>query len=700
MTRDNTPDTPGPQPPARPAAAAPWDDPALLSALAPSRRDPPHVRSGKAPEALDLRLLPPALGAWAAAFWAVGRPAAAWSAVAAAALACLGAAILLAVAVLRRRPPRHRADHRPGAPQDRPETIGSATATLLVCLVAICGVLAVGAAQMWSRSLDPLTAATTRPGFVTLIGTIAEQPRVSATPRATTVITILDVESLEGRPCRQRAIVLAGQEWARLEMGDRVRVHASPEATDPGRREAALIGRSASVRLLEPASGTLGAVTALRRGLAQAAGAPTGGASPGQAPPGPWPAGSRELVPGVALGDDHALPASVRQDMRTVSMTHLTAVSGQHVAIVLGLCLAALGVVPRRWRALIGALLLAGLVILVRPSGSVLRSAAMGSVMLLGVAAGRRATALPSLCTAIVLLLLIDPWQARDYGFALSVSATAGILLGQRPVAAALSRHLPRWAATAVALPLVAQAACAPILILLQPSVGAWSVPANVLAAPVVPLVTVCGILAALIAPLWPAAAWLIAWPATAGCAWLVAVAGAFAHLPGAQMAWPAGITGALGAAGAEAVALALAHPGARRRCACLLRRPPGAGRLPGILRAAAGRRPPPRGRLGPWHPPDPRAPAGRAAPEAPAPRQESPGTRQSSPRWSSSAPGRRSWPTALWRSSWPRPRPRTPRRRSRGSRPPPMRPTSSTPSSRPPCSESRGSSSSPPWSR
>ncbi|RRD27282.1 ComEC/Rec2 family competence protein [Actinomyces bowdenii] len=630
MTRDITR---GPRPPTLPAAAAPWDDPAVLSALAPSRRGRAPARTGKAPEALDLRLLPPALSAWAAAFWAVGQPAAAWGTVAAAALACLGPGILLAIAALRFRPPRHRADDRPGAPQDRPETIGSPAASLLVCLVAICGVLAVSAAQMWSRGLDPLTAATARPGAVTLLGTVAEQPRVSVTPRATTVITILDVESVDGRPSRQRAIVLAGQEWARLDMGDRVRVRASPRATEPGRRETALIGRSATVRLLEPASGALGAVTALRRGLARAVGAPTGGTEGAAALPGPWPRGSRELVPGVALGDDHALPAEVRQDMRTVSMTHLTAVSGQHVAIVLGLCLAALGVVPRRWRALVGALLLAGLVILVRPSGSVLRSAAMGSVMLLGVAAGRRAAALPSLCAAILLLLLADPWQSRDYGFALSVSATAGILLGQRPMAAALSRRLPRWAATALALPLVAQAACAPILILLQPSAGAWSVPANVLAAPVVPLVTVCGILATLIAPLWPAAAGLIAWPATAGCAWLVAVAGALAHLPGARMPWPAGITGALAAAGAEAVVVALAHPGARRRCARLLRRPPGPGRLPGGPRRAVGLRRPPRGRLVPWHRPDPRAPEARAAPAAPAPRQESPGTRPSSPR-------------------------------------------------------------------
>lgn len=660
-----------------PPAPAPWDAPGVLAALAPRRRAADHARAGKAPEALDLRLLAPALSAWAAAFWAVGlHGSSSWRTAVGAALAGLGACAVLLPRVVGFRPPRHRADPRPGAQDQRPASIGSPAAGLLLCAAAATSVLAVSSAQLWARGQDPLVAAVGRGEAVVLIATIGEQPRVLATPRATTVLTILDVESVDGAPSRSTALVLGGDQWARLEMGSRVRVRTTPRAADPGARHTALIGRSASVRLLSAPSGTLGAVTALRQGLSRAAGAPDHASA--------WPPGSSALLPGVALGDDHALPATVRQDMRTVSMTHLTAVSGQHVAIVLGLVLAALGVVPRRWRALAGALVLAGLVVVVRPSGSVLRSATMGCVMLAGVVAGRRAAALPSLGTGVLLLVLADPWQARDYGFALSVAATAGILLGHRPAAAVLSRRLPRWLATTVALPLVAQAACTPILILLQPSVGVWSVPANILAAPIVPLVTICGILAALVAPLWPAAAAAIAWPAVAGCAWLVVVAGFFAHLPGASMAWPAGPPGAATAAVIEAAALCLAHCGARRRIRHLLAE---------ALAGAAGRLS--RGRLGPWHPPAPRAPGAHAAP-----RPVPPGIRPSSPRWFSSALVRRSWPTGLWPASWPRPRPRTRRRRSLGSRPPPMRPTSSTPWSLPPCSASRGSSSSQPLSR
>ncbi|CAM2857128.1 DNA internalization-related competence protein ComEC/Rec2 [Actinomyces slackii] len=642
---------------------AAWDDPAILSALGP---EPATAPADKAPEALDLRLAVPALSAWAAAAWAVGRTgAAAWQEPAAAALAALGVAALLAAALCRFRPPRHRADPRPGAPEGEPASMGTPTASLMVCCLAAASALAVSSAQVWARQQDPLTEAAEQGRSATLIGTIAQQPRVIASARATTVLTVLDVASVDGAASGLSATVLGGQEWADLDMGAQVRVRTSIRPAEPGSAQAALIGRG-SPRLLAPASGTLGAVASLRQGLARAAGT-------GQA--GPWPEGARELVPGIALGDDHALPAGLRQDMRAVSMTHLTAVSGQHVAIVLGLSLTALGVLPSRWRALTGAVVLAALVVLVRPSGSVLRSAAMGSVMLVGVAAGRRAAALPALFGGVIVLLLADPWQSRDYGFALSVAATAGILLASRPATAALSQRLPGWLAALIALPLVAQAACAPILILLQPAVGLWSVPANALAAPVVPLATVLGLMAALIAPLWPQAGAALAWPAVVACSWLVLLARFFAGLPGAQVAWPAGLPGAAGLAALEAAALVAASRRARSG-------------LARVWKAAC------HGRLGPWHPPAHRALVAHGRPPA------RPGIRSSSPPSSSSARARRSWPTGRWPVSWLRPGTRTPRRRSRDSRPPLTSPTSSTPSSHPRCSASPDSSSSPPWSR
>ena len=614
---------------------APWDDPALYAYLRQEqernryRDGGQHATSSKAPEALDLRLLAPALACWAGAGWAVGREAAdAWRQVLLLASGCTALAALLVVAVLRFRPPRHRADPRPGAPEHDPGAMGTLSASLLVCALCAATVLTISAAHLWARQRDPLTAAVATGQPVTLIGTVSQQPRVSATSRSTLVITTLDVEQVNTRASTLSATVLGDTQWLSLPMGTRVRVRTRLRPTEAERAEAAIIPKRAGLTVLGPPSGILGAVTSVRAGLAQAVGAPGIGAS-GAAGAGEetglWPPGARSLVPGVALGDDHALPAPLREDMRTVSMTHLTAVSGQHVAIILGLGLEALGALPRRWRALLGAVMLTLLVILVRPSGSVLRAATMGAVMLLGVVAGRRAASVPALCAGAIVLLLIDPWQSRDYGFALSAVATAGIVIGSKPVAAHLSRRLPRWLAAAVALPLVAQAACGPILILLQPSVGAWSVPANLLSEPAAVIATISGLLAALIAPAWPAAAAVTAWPALAACSWMVWVAGFFAHLPGATLPWPEGLTGALALGACEIGVLLAVSPRARRALA------DGAGRL----------RRPARGRLAPWQRPAPPAPGARAKH-----RLDSAGTRPSWRRSSSSAPARKFSPT------------------------------------------------------
>ncbi|WP_103062058.1 ComEC/Rec2 family competence protein [Actinomyces qiguomingii] len=547
-------------------APAPWDDPATLRRLSPRHRARHAIRDS-APEPLDLRLIPSAIGAWAVAFWAVGldgtRP---WMPIAVVAGVSAAAAIPLALAAARFRPPRHRHDPRPGADAPNGAAVGSLTASLLVVALTVTAVLTAASAGSWARSRDPLTVAARERRTVILVGTVTRTPRATATARSTTVLTTLTVHTVDGAPSRLLATVLGGADWLTIPMGAPVRVQARLQAAAPGSAEAAIIGANADVSVTGPANGMLGTVGSLRDGLSAAVGKEPASTSSQTGARMTWPAGARSLVPGVALGDDHALPAQVREDMRTVSMTHLTAVSGQHVAIVLGLVLAGLGVLPRWLRAAVGALVLAGLVILVRPDGSVLRAATMGAVMLIGVAAGRRSASLPALCVGVIALLLADPWQARDYGFALSVLATAGILLGAAPLTALLARRLPRPLAAGAALPLVAQIACAPVLVLLRPTVGLWSVPANVLAAPPVPVATVCGILAALLAPLSPHAAAVIAWPATASCAWLALVARAFARLPGASIAWPGQVGGAVLLAGLEVAALAALYWRRRRR--------------------------------------------------------------------------------------------------------------------------------------
>ena len=286
------------------------------------------------------------------------------------------------------------------------------------------------------------------------------------------------------------------------------------------------------------------------------------------------------LVPGLAVGDTSAVPNDLDAAMKTASLSHLTAVSGANCALVVGIAfgVAALCGARRGVRVACGMAVLAGFVVLVTPEPSVVRAAVMAAVAMLGVLLGRVGAGLSVLCLAVVALLVADPWIAAEIGFALSVAATGSLLLLSGPLTDGIGRWMPRPLALALAVPLAAQLACGPLLLIVEPSVALYGVAANLIAAPAAPIATVVGLAACLAAPLPVVQAGLaaIAWlPA----AWIAGTAATVAGLPGATVPWAEGGWGvaALAAVGA-AVGIVCAARGrtrawrrARRASAALL---------------------------------------------------------------------------------------------------------------------------------
>ena len=178
------------------------------------------------------------------------------------------------------------------------------------------------------------------------------------------------------------------------------------------------------------------------------------------------PASQRALVPALVDGDDAGMPPGLVEDFRTTGLTHLTAVSGTNLTLVVGFLL----VVARwvgvrgRWLGVVGVAGIVGFVLLARTEPSVLRAAAMGTVALVGLGRGGWHRGVRGLGAAVVGLLLVEPGLASTAGFALSVLATAGILLLAPSWRDALARWLPRWLAEAVAVPAAAQLACTPLV--------------------------------------------------------------------------------------------------------------------------------------------------------------------------------------------------------------------------------------------
>ncbi|MBW4041529.1 MAG: MBL fold metallo-hydrolase [Acidobacteria bacterium] len=252
------------------------------------------------------------------------------------------------------------------------------------------------------------------------------------------------------------------------------------------------------------------------------------------------------LLPGLAVGDTSRVGADLQQAMRDASLTHLTAVSGANCAVVtVGvLALGAVLRLPRALRVIAAGAALSGFVVLVSPQPSVVRAAAMAAVALACAFRGGRAAGVPALSVAVLVLLVGDPWLAWSAGFVLSAAATAGLLLLAPPLAERLARVLPHRLALVLAVPIAAQVACQPVLVLLQPGIPVFGVIANLLAEPAAPLATVLGLLACLIGPFAAPLASGVAVLAWLPAAWIGVVARTTSRLP--QLGWPAGAVGAV----------------------------------------------------------------------------------------------------------------------------------------------------------
>lgn len=246
------------------------------------------------------------------------------------------------------------------------------------------------------------------------------------------------------------------------------------------------------------------------------------------------PSDALALVAGLAIGERSLLSELTAEQMRDLSLTHLVAVSGANLAIVIGavwFLAAALGL-SRNLRFATGLIAMAGYVLLVGPESSVIRAATMALFVTVGLWLGRGSSPLHSLALAVSILLLVDPGIATDFGFSLSAIATAGLLVAAGPIFELLKPKMPDWLALGIAAALSAQLFTTPILLMLQPGLPLYAVLANLLVEPVVAPVTILGISAAAVALPIPQLASLGIQIAALGTGWIVFVAQELSALP------------------------------------------------------------------------------------------------------------------------------------------------------------------------
>lgn len=429
---------------------------------------------------------------------------------------------------------------------------------------------------------SPLAAAAKASAVITADVRVAGEPhpvRVSG-PKPRQRVVVVDASTILVRIHHQAwrcatpvRLLLSPDDGGRLRMGDTVRVVARAGASRVGDRSAAYL------RVLDPpltvaqAPWWARAADSWRSGLRAAATSPNRDAS--------------GLLPALAIGDTSLAPRSLTDDMQASGLSHLSAVSGANVSIVLAavVLLALLCRVRGRWLAIVCLVALLWFVLVARASPSVVRAAVMGGIGVLPVLAGWQrkpggVDALLALSLAASVLIVVDPWLAVSWGFALSCAATAGLVVGasmlmrrldamrarrspgshwdtggmttparlpsevaagsgirrgsrfagrvrghSRALLSRGRRRLATWFLSAAIVTVSAQVAVTPLLLAMGASVSWVALPANVLAEPAVAPATISGLLASAASQVSPEAAAVIAKPGLAATAWIAAVA-------------------------------------------------------------------------------------------------------------------------------------------------------------------------------
>ncbi|MEV5592464.1 ComEC/Rec2 family competence protein [Streptomyces sp. NPDC052496] len=562
-----------PPPPAHPVPDAGTCTATDRSAIHATAASPYGAADPRQPDPIiDLRLAGPALAAWGAAALALG-----WSGGSVAG-ACAAAVVLAAIAVVVavRRPERRSA--------------GALIALAAVLLGAVAGA-ASAALHVADVRRGPLPGLAGRHATVTAEVELTGDPRLTrprvrgarqAPPALVFTADALRVTAPDGTVTATRTPVLVVvhrtkrlAEWQRLLPSTRVRItaRAAPPLQPSDRAAAALrVTTATAPQVVRDPDALQRLAGELRAGLREA----SDGLSPD----------ARALLPGLVVGDTARVPPDLDDAFRATDLTHLLAVSGSNLTILLVLLigpphlavraerrgLAPLLGLSLRTTALVGGSIALAFVIVCRPDPSVLRAAACGLITLLAIGTGRRRSLVPALAAAVLVLVLHDPWLARSYGFLLSVLATGALLtLAPRWSAALQRRRVPPRLAEVLAAAAAAQAVCAPVIVVLASRVGLVAVPCNLLAELAVAPATVLGFAALATAPFAPPLAHALAWCASWPTEWVAGVARTGAGLPGAELDWPGGWAGAALLAAVTVVSVLLGRRLLRRPWLCVL---------------------------------------------------------------------------------------------------------------------------------
>ena len=146
----------------------------------------------------------------------------------------------------------------------------------------------------------------------------------------------------------------------------------------------------------------------------------------------PWSARSAAVVSAILIGDRAGLDADVERRLQEAGTYHVIAISGGNIAILAGCLIVFLRLCRAgpRLSALLVIVMLSAYALVVEGGASVGRATLMAAIYFVAVFCDHRTLPLNVAALTAATLLCLEPLQVVDAGFALTLGATLGILVG------------------------------------------------------------------------------------------------------------------------------------------------------------------------------------------------------------------------------------------------------------------------------
>jgi competence protein ComEC len=240
---------------------------------------------------------------------------------------------------------------------------------------------------------------------------------------------------------------------------------------------------------------------------------------------------------GLLLGQRSTIPKDISDQLSATGLTHLVAVSGYNLTIIIVAARKLLGKASKFQSTVCAAALMVLFTLVTGFSASIVRAALVSGLSLLAWYYGRRFKPALLIAGTAAAMALWNPFYLwSDIGWYLSFLAFFGVLLLAPLLGSLIGRGKPlKLVGALLAETIAAQIMTLPIIMYIFGRVSLVGLLANILVVPLVPLAMLLTLVAGLAGMIYaPVGGWL-AWPAKELLTYMVDLVGLLSRLPHAQ---------------------------------------------------------------------------------------------------------------------------------------------------------------------